>query len=68
LAHNPPPFFELVKKGNKKFKVPKRNGFFGCFPSQEVKGEKKKSKKLKDLYIWFSLCNQTYRRMIKDLY
>jgi hypothetical protein len=41
-------------------------GGFQCLEAKNVVGEKKKKKP--DSSMSFSLCSQTYKRMIKDLY
>jgi hypothetical protein len=43
--------------------------YFGGFQSPEVRAKKKKVRIARpESFMWFSLCSQTYRRMIKDLY
>ncbi len=46
-----------------KFKTKKKK-WFRSFPV--IRSEKKGMKKLSDLYTWFSLCSQKYKRMIED--
>jgi hypothetical protein len=48
-----------------KFKIQKSSDF-GVFQSPEMR--EKKVVKITRFYVWFLVCSQDYRRMIKDLY
>jgi hypothetical protein len=50
-----------MRNKNSKFKI----SDFGGFQSAEVR---KKKVKIARLHLWFPLCSETYRRMIKHLY
>jgi hypothetical protein len=65
LAHKKPPYNPVLHT----LKVENEVNFEGFkFQLPEVRGKNNSRMIISDFYIWFSVCRQKDRRMIKDLY
>ncbi len=70
LDHNQPflywQYIDILSKNQKIKKNKIKNGDFGVFQSLEVRRKFFLILKSPDFYMWFALCNEIYRKMIKD--